>query len=171
MTDFVTNPNSNDAQLVTAGGLTKSFTVTPTITSGTAYAAGEDIGGLITIASFGRSFFSGNGGSGLIQSVVLTDASAQNASVDIVFFASDPSNTTFTDHSALSIAAADLTKAIGVVHLSDYTTASTSIGQAQNLAIPFVLSATTAYVAIICRGTPTYTSTSALSLIVNVLQD
>jgi hypothetical protein len=162
-------PVSN-ANPLPVGGNTAAVTVTPTITSASAYASGQWLGGKLSFAGAARAT---PPGSGMVQSVVITDASKQNASIDLVLFNADPATTTITDKTTADINSADLGKVIGVVHLSDWTSGSTSsIGQAQQQAIPFALpSGTTVYGAMIVRSTPTYGSTSAVGVTLRVLQD
>ena len=124
------------------------------------YATGDLVGGLLTLATtaFG----------GLIQSVIITDLAKQNIAKDVVFFDTNPANTTFTENAALDIADADLVDVICVVPVLDWFSFNdNSIGQALNLAVPF--SNTPLYAAIIERGAPTYVSTSDLTIRVGIL--
>jgi hypothetical protein len=63
------------------GGVDNEVCVSPTITSGSAYAASNSIGGLIVLPN---SFLTAN--AGVLQSVQLTIKSTQTAEFDIVFF-------------------------------------------------------------------------------------
>jgi len=84
--------------------------------SGAAYASGDVLGDLspIEIPNFVRNA----GGTGLVQSLVINDLSNQSGAIDVVFFDSEPTATTFTDNSALDIADADLPKVIAVVSVT-----------------------------------------------------
>lgn len=141
--------------------------VAQTVTASSAYASGNAIGGLMTIANAARvSGSSGTSGtSGLLQSVMMNIKSAQTTPVDIFIFNANPTGTTCTDKSAIAIAAADFDKVLGVVHMTDFTSGGTpSDGQAQNLAMPYALtSATTLYACAVTRSTPTYAATSDVS--------
>ena len=145
---------------------------TPTIET-SIYASGDLVGTKIELAEAvdGDTNQSGTVG-GLIQSVVVTDLGAQSADLDIVFFDADPSNTTFTDNAAFDVHDTDLLNIVGVAQITTWVALSdNSVGQALQLAIPFVLdSGHSLFAAIVSRGTPTYVSTSDLTLRVGVLQ-
>ena len=125
------------------------------------YSSGDLVGGLLTISS---DPYSG----GLIQAVVITDLAKQNIAKDVVFFDTNPANTTFTENAALDIDDADLVDVIGVVPVLDWFSFNdNSVGQALNLAIPFVN--TPLYAAIVERGTANYASTSDLTIRIGIL--
>lgn len=155
---------------VSAGGYTTVLTSALTCTAG-AYVAGYDIGGKLTLTSAVRV----SGGSGIINSLILSDKGKQNSAVDIIFFDADPASTTFTDNAALTVADADLTKIIGVVNITanDYASfADNSVATVKNLGLAFkVTTSTNIYATVVSRGTPTYASTSDLSLKVKMYQD
>ena len=170
--------------LVTAGGITTTVIVTPVVSTTPAYTAGDSIGGKLTLTkivdprksinatpSAVPTFF----GSGIIQSIVLVDQAKQSLAVDILFFNSDPSATTFTDNAVLDVADADLLKAIGHVSIlaADYTALNdNSLATKTNLGIAFnTTGSTTLYAAIIARGTPTFAATNDLQLMTTVLGD
>ncbi len=145
------------------------LTPTVTVTAG-AYSADQCVGGKISIANAARN----NSGSGIIQSALITVKTALTAPFDVFFFDTDPSNSTFTDNSALAINTADLPFLIGVAHCTDLVSGGTpKILQALNLAIPFKLSAaaTTLYAVIAIRGGQTFASTSAIQASFGILQD
>lgn len=125
------------------------------------YSSGDLVGGLLTISSDPY-------GGGLIQSVIITDLAKQNVDKDVVFFDTNPANTTFTENAALAIADADLVDVLGIAPVLDWFSFNdNSIGQALNLAIPFVN--TPLYAAIIERGTSNYASTSDLTIRIGIL--
>lgn len=137
-----------------------------------AYSAGDLIGGKLTLAGAAAETPSGTpSGGGLIQSVIITDLAKQNITKDVVFFDANPSNTTFTENSALDIHDTDLLNIAGIAQVADwFNFGDNSVGQALNLAIPYVISGDTAlYAAIIERGAPTYVSTSDLTIRVGLL--
>ncbi len=124
------------------------------------YSAGDLVGGKLTLSS------KANGG--LIQTVIITDLAGVNINKDVVFFDTNPSNTTFTENAALAIADADLVDILGVAAVDTwFSFSNNSVGQALNLAIPFVN--TPLYAAIVERGTANYASTSDLSIRVGIL--
>lgn len=151
------------------GNNTLVLSNTPTIQAA-AYAAGQSIGGLITLGNVGHNGVT----SGLLQSVIIVDKAKQNASVDVVFFSAQPTGagTTITDKAAVAIDPADLTKIVGVVHLTDYTSFSAnSVGEGQNQTMPYNCSSGSLFAVIVCRGTPTYTSNADISVVARLLQD
>lgn len=163
-----TTPGTTDR--VTVGGMT-AIAVAPTVSTTPAYTAGDAVGGKLTLASAVRL----SGGNGLIQSVVLADKGKQSVALDVVFFNADPSGTTFTDNGALTIADADLLKIVGHVSVAaaDYSAfVDNSVATKAGLGLAFKLaSGTSLYACIVARGTPTYTSTSDVQLLVSILED
>ena len=153
------------------GGFTKIVTVTPTIQAA-AYATGELVGGKMSFAGAVR-MKDLVAATGLIQSVVITDLGKQSVALDLVFFDTDPSNTTFTENSALAVNDTDLLTVVGVASVTDWKSLSdNSVGLALNLAMPFNLgTGTVLYGALVSRGAPTYASTSDLTVRVGILQD
>ena len=145
------------------------LTAAPTVTAG-AYTTGMVVGGLLSLSSAARV----NSGSGLIQSVNITVKTALTAPFDVLFFDTDPTNSTFTDNAALAINTADLPYLCGVAHCTDLISGGTpQVLQAANLALPFKLSAaaTTLYAVIVIRGGETFASTSAIGISVLIKQD
>lgn len=150
---------------------TKTVTSTPTITSGAAYSSGNLVGGKGTLSNSVRPGIL----SGMISSVTIMDKSTQNADMDVIFFNADPSGTTYTDRAAYAPTDADMQKVICRVQVRDKDTFSAN-GQAyaQNVNCPFNLASNSAnilYYVFVVRGTPTYTSTTDLTLSVGILQD
>lgn len=139
--------------------------------SGTAYAAGDLIGGKLTFSSAVRV----TSGTALLHSVVLADNDKQNVSIDLLLFRKDPASTTFTDNSALDVADSDLRNLVGHVSIDagDYTSLndnSLATVPAVNLPVQ-VVSAQTLYGCLVSRGTPTYTTSSGLQVMLGLLQD
>lgn len=111
------------------------------------------------------------GGGGEIVATLLHDKAAQAVSYDLVFFNADPSATTFTKNSALTVADADLAKICGVHQLtSNIAFAASNITRGEAFRpLPFVLAGgTSLYAALITRGTPTFAATSDVTLQVAV---
>lgn len=155
--------------LVTAVGQGAWQSVTPTVTSGSAYANGNCIGGLQTIQLTPPG--SGIGvpnGDVILQEVTLTDASKQAAVINLFIFDQKPTNSTFTDKAACSIAAADYGKIVDIVAISTYVQdggSTVSVAAVRQLGIPLNLGGGTSFYAVAMSNsaTPTYTSTAALS--------
>lgn len=167
------DPDGEDFYLVRLDNVRK-LTATPTVSTSPAYTSGDLVGGKISLASATRVAGGTVGGTGVIQSVAIHDKGKQNAEIDVVFFAADPANTTFTDNGALTVHDTDLLTIVGHVKLTaaDYISfVDNSIASRSGLGLPFKLdSGSTLYAALVTRGTPTYASTSDIKLVVHVMQ-
>lgn len=142
---------------------------TPTIDT-SAYASGDLIG---TKMSFGLGDTWGNARAGEIRSVLVADNAKQDAQLDVLFWDTDPSNTTFTDNAALTVADADLVNLFGVAEIFTWKDFNdNSVGIAQNLTIPLVFPSgtKTLYAAIVSRGTPTYAADDDLTVRVGIVR-
>lgn len=140
---------------------------TPVITSGSAYASGNALGSTLT--------FKGllDGGFSKLLSAVILDKSNQKAAIDLILFnqlLSSPQ----TDKTALAISSADLLNLNGRLSFAaaGYTSLSAS-SNAENTLSNIQLGMTSnqdnnLYGQLVCRGTPTYVSTSDLSVILTV---
>jgi hypothetical protein len=145
-------------------GNNSTLTVAQTVTAASAYATGNAVGGLITLTSINRA----SGASILVQSVLVTSKSAQTNPMDILLFNASPTGSTCTDKTAVSIVAADAGKLVGVAHVTDWTSGGTaSVGQMQQPPIGIAVPATTLYACLVTRSTPTWTSTSDVSVVVS----
>lgn len=135
--------------------------VTPTITAG-AYSAGDQIGGLQTLAV---GYPGRPRGSVLIQSITIIDKASQNAEMDIIFWKSAPA--VVADNDAANYSDADMAdKCIGVVQIetSIYSTLSAnSVGSELNVGLLLAPNEnSTIYVTVVARGTPTYSAVNDL---------
>jgi hypothetical protein len=159
--------------LESVGGKCEQWTVTPTLVAA-AYATGETLGTdnpckLVNAVRF-------KGGSGIIQSITLADKAKQSVGIDLVFFKADPSATTFTDNSALTVADADLLNIVGVVSLTAadyYAFADNSVAFKGGLGIAFNAgSADSAlWVAFVSRGAYTAAAVADLQATIAIMQD
>jgi hypothetical protein len=151
------------------GGRQVFKTATPTVTAG-AYTTGQCVGALNSLATAARVA----AGSLIIKSCMVTVKTALTAPYDVIFFSTNPSNSTFTDNAALAINVADLQSICGIAHCTEVVSGGTpQILQAPDgLAIPCKLSAAQIlYAQIVIRGGQTFASTSAIGLNVGILQD
>ena len=153
----------------TVGGITKISEFTPTLDTN-AYASGDAMSSSAAIISAASSATPAK--SGMIQSVIVTDLAKQDAAIDLIFFDADPSSTTITTNTALTVDDADLPNIIGVVQVTAYADfADNSVGFATNLAIPYVADSNGRIYAVpVCRGTPTY-AVGDLNIRVGLLLD
>jgi hypothetical protein len=168
--DGTVSPASASVPQATFNPLTIRVTSAQTVTASSAYSSGNAVGGLITFSNAVRS--AGQGG--IIQGFVVRDKAGQNVPYDLFLFDANPTNTTVTDKSAVAINTADLAKVICVVSVS-----AASLGAASTMAVltaspgqAFKLtSGTTIYGILVTRGTPTYASTSDVSVDLVILPD
>lgn len=158
--------NGNGAKI---GGNT--VVVTPTITVDTnAYAAGDSIGGKITLTSAMRV----SGGTGVLSGLMLVDRANQKPALEIFIFQEDPSAATITNNAAFVFSTDDL-KVIAkvVVAAADWTTMnSKATAELANLN-RFVAAVGSAnlYAAIVATGTPTFAASTNLQVRFKFLQD
>lgn len=138
---------------------------TSSLSTSLAYAAGDQVGTLLTLANAARA----SGGSGVITSVLLTNANDVIGAYDVVFFRA--SVTLASDSSPFSISAADTRSVVAVVPLaSAVDLGSGRVAQALNIAVPYDCSGgTSLYAALICRaGHAVFAANADLELVVTV---
>src|ERR1700757_2236634 len=92
-----------------AGGISRFITLTPTVTAG-AYAIGASIGGVLSFTGAARAV---GLGTGIVYGATIVDPARQVGAIDLLFFNSNPTNSTFTDNVAAVLAAADAAKVVG----------------------------------------------------------
>lgn len=158
---------SSDAIPVNPRYKRSRLSVTPTISNAAIYAAKDAVGGIMTFSSAARS----SGGSGVIRAATLIDKGQQvGHTTDLVLFDQTIAGTV-TDNAAFDPTDADLANLIGYVTF----TATTGFRDFNDNAvaqvaceIPYVCNATSLFGALVARGTPTYTSTSDLIVVLTV---
>jgi hypothetical protein len=137
----------------------KTITVQPAIST-VAYAAGQVIGGVMTLTGALRAAVM----SGTWMGVQVVEKSTQKAPMDIVLFTSNPTAANFADKIAPNWNN-DYDKIIGITNIvaANYSTLSTSSGVCLgNLAKRVTSSTGNLYAVAVCNGTPTYASVSHL---------
>ena len=132
--------------------------VTGVTTATTAYVAGDQVGVQITVANAARL----TGGGGMIVGVTLIDQSDIIGAYDVVFF--DSSVTLAADNAAFAISDADSLKIVAIAQLAGaFDITNNRVGQAYNLAIPYVCSGgTSLFAALITRAGHTFFTAGAL---------
>lgn len=117
---------ASEAHVGQTGSPNDVISVTPTVSDGTNYTAGDAIGGIQTLTNAVRV----SGGTALLNSVLLIDKSNQKQAITILFFESNPAAATTADNSPFAWST-DIAKYIGKVDIlaADYTTTD-SIGTA-----------------------------------------
>ena len=136
-------------------------------TSLSAYTAFDNVGGKLTFSDTIPIHI----GSGAIVGARVFDLDSQIVPYELFLFDQDPSATTFTDNAAIDVADADLPKIAGIISFATSTRfsfADNSLHYVDGLYIPIKAQpeVTTFYAALRTgtAGTPTYTSTSALTV-------
>lgn len=136
------------------------------------YAAGDAVGTLQSIP------YAVVNQSGYIQSAVVIDAANQSPAIDFLLFNAAPT-AAITNNAAFTPAAADIAKLLGFIRITGTDYASFGAGSPVAIAektLPKAINLTnsekqTLYILAYLRsGTPTFTA-SALTLILNVMQD
>lgn len=137
----------------------KTMTIQPPIST-VAYAAGQVIGGVMTLTGALRAGIL----SGTWMGVQVVEKSIQKAPMDIVIFSQMPTAANFVDH-AVPNWANEYGSIIGITNLAaaNYSNLSTSSGACLGNLYKKVISTTgNLYAVAICNGTPTYASASHL---------
>jgi hypothetical protein len=152
------------------GGFTVVSKLTPTITSGSAYAANDVVGGLLTLSPLRLA-----AGSGILQSLSIVDESNQKAELDFIFFDASPSSSTVANDGPVTIHVNDTAKVLGMVRVAagDYTTLNAkAFAMKSAVGLPIQVPAgQNIFVVAVTPGTPTYTAATALKLAFGFLLD
>lgn len=135
------------------------FAVTPTVSNGVAYAANDVVGARLRFSGWGER---------RLQSITIADNDAQAVDYFLVFF--DETPTDITDNATFDIADADLAK---IVYERTLTSASQRRAFTDNsyhrefeldVALRSKEGTGDLWAFLITTGTPTYTSTSAITV-------
>jgi hypothetical protein len=127
------------------------------------YAAGDDMGGKITILGLVPRDITNM----ILNTLILVDQAVQKAPIDIIFFESNPSATTFTNNGALTVADADTLKICAVVQIlaADYFSFADNCVACVKPNVSLASNENgNMYMALVCRGTPTYVATTDLAV-------
>lgn len=157
---------------VFASGFTDVITATPTVSATPDYTVGDVIGGLMTVSDSLRDVSAAQ--SGIIHLVGMASQVDHSIDVDIIIFASNPTNSTFTDNSALAVDVDDAAKIVGVAQLTTRVDLGTPIwSQATNLAIPIRVSSGKDFyaVAVDRTGGLNLAATDDITFVFGILQD
>lgn len=148
-----------------------TLTVTPTISAASAYASGDNVGGLMTFEHAALVEATQPSRRAYVTSVRVADKSTQAAPLDVFLFESEPAGGG-NDNAAFDPDDADLL--IGPVdkpvHVTDWSTNNDNCsGKSGPLGIAIRPTADGKFYArAVARGTPTYGSTSDLTFLVEV---
>lgn len=150
-------------------GGTSQVQVTPTVTSASAYAASNVVGGLLTFANAVQSTVL----SGVITSVSVAVKSTQTAGFKLYLFSASPAGT-FTNKTAGAIATADASLLLDVITLGAADSglgSNVTIYNTDAISRSVVLAGTSLYGVLITTGTPTFTTTTDVVVTVSILKD
>lgn len=153
--------------------LAQNIIKTPTVTNGTPYAAGDNVGGKFTQTGLFRV----KEAQAWLKNLLVIDRNNQKAALRFLFFDRDPTSATLTNDAALALGAdgPNVTAYVEVL-ASDYVTVDPTAGspcalaQIWNLNIPLISSVTDGsaagnlYWAMMTTGTPTYTTALGLGV-------
>jgi len=138
----------------------------PTVSTSPAYTAKDAVGGKLTFANAARS----TGGSITIQSVIVADKSQQQPSLELVLF--DRDFTASSDNAAFDPADTDLPYVVGVIPVSNwYDFNDNSIATRHGLQVAAKLEGTDLYGQLVTRTTPTFVSTTDITVALDIIQD
>lgn len=162
----VSTPAASELHLGMVGGVGAINVPTMNTQTNGAYSAGDFVGSTLTLTAAARV----TGGSGYIEAVKIFNKSVASGSFDVWFFNATITNP--TDNAAKSILANDLIKLIGVAHCNDVTNlGNMSLHGAWNLGMPYKLVSTIIYALIVCNFALTTTSTTDITMAVDLRQD
>jgi len=168
---------AGEAHIGEVGANTILVSITPIVTAG-AYHANDIVGGTGAGAGLGINTLANavrvSGGTGIIQSLVISDLAAQNAILEVYLFSANPAAGTYTDNGVLDIHDTDALLCIGRIDVAaaDYKSlADNSIACVRSIGLPIKVAGTSLFVIIRTTGTPTYVGTSDLKLTFGILRD
>lgn len=153
---------------VSIAGQLSAVALTPTITASSAYVAGNEVGGKLQFTNvFGPAF------TGTLSDIIVRCKSVQTTVYSLYLFSQNPSNTTWTNKTAPSINAADIPFLLGVwtVGASDSGLGTETTNQLNNINAAIHSVNQDLYGVLVCSATPTYTSTSDVTVSVRVRRD
>ena len=137
--------------------------VTPTVSSGAAYDAADQVGGLITLA--GAVPAAGDGA--ILRQISVVDKAKQKAALNVLLFDAEPTVAS-ADNEAANVADTEMAgKCLGAVSIAagDYVDLSASSVATKATTTPVKANGSASlYALLVTTGTPTYGSTSDLVL-------
>ena len=145
----------------------REFLVTPAL-SLSAYSSGDAIAGLTTLSQAVRSADQ----SGLVEQLIIEDADAQSAAMDVLLFESAVA--AGTDNAAYALSKPDMKKLVGLIRVqaADYVIVGARSIARVSPAIHIQMNASQhLFAQIVSRGTPTYTASDSLQLRLVMNQD
>lgn len=152
--------------LLPTGGKVVRVSQTPTISAGSIYASGDAVGGLLTFANAARA----SGGSIVIEAATIVDLDQEVATLELVLF--DQTFTNVADNAQFDPTDADLANIIGVIPFTTYNSfVDNAVAHRSALGLAAKLAGTSLFGQLVVRGTPTYTATSDIVVILHIVQN
>ena len=147
----------------------KTVCTTPTVTANSAYTSGNSVGGALTFASLFRAGIK----SGTLATVRVLDKAVQGMNYDFIPLSAALTGGTVADKTAVAIADADLAAGftLPVAQVVTHRAFADSGMEQFTGGIPLVSTDTSLRGILIVNGTPTYASTSDVTICVTVWQD
>lgn len=148
---------------------TKVVSVTPTVDT-SIYASGDVIGGLMTFSNA----VGYQSTTGIVTSATVSDKNSTASDLELWVFSSNPSASTFTDQAAFTIADADITKVISVISLgstSRFDAANNGVKYLGSISCPVSTTSKTLYAVLVSRGTPTFATSSDVTVKLAIASD
>jgi hypothetical protein len=146
-------------------GVVARLSATPTIDT-SAYAHADAVGGLLTFTNAAR--FSGGGL--VIKKVFLINKDQEPAPFELVLF--DRTFTNTADQATFDPTDADLANIVAIIPISEqYYFSDNAVGVSPDLDLPVLLNGTSLFGQLVTRGTPTFTASSDLTVIISAIQE
>ena len=143
----------------------KSISQTPAVTAG-AYSANDVVGDILTF-----TFAANSGKGGVIKDVIIIDDAGQDAVMELWLF-----NATFTaiaDNDAWDISQADSRNLVAIISTSNgawYATGTESVAMIE-ASQRYDVTGTSLFGQLVTRGTPTFSATDDVTVIIGLLPD
>ncbi len=136
----------------------------PTVTSGSAYSANNEVGALLSFT------LPGNFLTGTLQGVQINVKSTQSNAYKLYLFTSNPSNSTWSDKTSPAINAADTLKPLGPFNIASYDNGlgTSTVYNVGGVATPYSSATLTLYGVLVTTAAVTYTSTSDVQICIGV---
>lgn len=142
------------------------ISATPTISNASIYAAKDAVGGIMTFASAARA----SGGTGVLRGVTVIDKGQQiTHALDLLLFDQTVAGTV-TDNAAFDpddATLANLVYAGSIVATTGWKDFNDNAVAQVSCEVPYVCAATSLFGVLVARGTPTYTSTTDLTVVLS----
>lgn len=149
----------------------------PTGITPAAYASGDVIGAVTTLTNAMQN----RGGTGILESICITDKTNTKQALDIIIFSEAPANSIGADNAAYGLNDADCGKVLGRISVAttDWISSGSNNAEAtlRGLALmvmskkDFVLGSKNLFYALVARGSITLASVTDLQMIFGFLQD